>query len=432
MTPPVRPAGLIRGAIMALLCLAFLALAGAALAAPMVTTMFVTFPDAGAADAWGLAMPTAPKETITDRGFCWSTAPSPSKNCGSAGSGAGFFGLPLTGIKSGYTFYVRAYAVTALGVTYGNQIAFHLPPPFVPTAVTADPEPTGPTTAILGGEATHEGHAEVLERGVCWSTSPLPDFHDNCRVMGAGLGSFAQEIEGFEPGVKYHVRAYAASDIGTGWGQEKVFATSQDDPPNVTTTAPYSETDVSALSGGHVTNQGSSPVSARGVCWSSSPIPTVADARTEDGSGLGQFHSFLTGLEPLTEYYVRAYATNGAGTSYGKEYKFKTVHPTYPKVHTVGALEVFDDSALVQGEIILTGDATADERGFCWSETPQPTIADNAVLEGGSGAGLYQAMLGGLRPEKLYYARAFAKNPYGVFYGHIIYFKTRFSKYPAR
>jgi hypothetical protein len=307
-----------------------------------------------------------------------------------------------------------------------------LPPPFEPTAVTSEPVVTGPNTAVLGGEATHEGHAEVLERGVCWSKSPLPDFHDNCVAMGSGLGSFAQEIDGFEPGVKYYVRAYAASDIGTGWGQDKAFSTNEDETPKVSTTAPYNETDVSALSGGHVTHEGSSPVTRRGVCWSTAPGPTINDSRTEDGSGLGQFHSFVTGLEPLTEYYLRAYASNSAGTSYGEEYKFKTVHPTYPKVSTVGALEVYDDSALMQGEVVLTGDATADERGFCWSETPKPTIAENVVLEGGSGAGLYQAILSGLRPERLYYARAFARNQYGVFYGHIIYFKTNFSKYPAR
>jgi hypothetical protein len=428
-----RLTGLILGVF---LCAALSLLPFPARAAPpaMVVTLTVTFPAKDSADAWGMVMLNDPKDSITDRGFCWSTTPSPSKNCGSAGSGVGFFGLPLSGIKSGYTFYVRAYAVTSAGTTFGNQVSFTLPPPFIPEAVTADPAPTGSTTAVLGGEVTREGHAPVLDRGVCWATQPLPDFHDNCRSMGSGLGSFSREIDGFTPGVIYYVRAYGESDIGTGWGQDKAFSTNDPahDLPTVTTTAPYGETDVSALSGGYVTHGGDTPVTACGVCWSTSPGPTVNDSHTADGSGLGQFHSAITGLDPLTEYYVRAYAVNSAGTGYGAEYKFTTVHPTYPSVGTVGIVEIYDDSALVSGEVVLTGDATADERGFCWSQTPQPLVSDNTALAEGSGAGMFQVMLTGLRPETVYYARAYAKNPYGVFYGHIIHFKTMFSKYPAR
>lgn len=441
MTPPLssplKQCMISCSAILLFMCLALLARAGVASAAPtvhppLVRTLNVTFPAKDAADAWGFVLPLAHKDKITDRGFCWSTTPSPTKNCGSAGSGFGFFSLPLTGLKPGHTFYVRAYAISGYGLKYGNQLSFHLPPPFIPTVLTANPVATGPTTAILGGDATHQGHAEILERGVCWSTKPLPSFHNSCVSMGSGLGSFSGEVDGFAPGGTYHVRAYAASDLGTGWGRDKKFSTTDEEPPTVTTDAPYNETDVSALCGGNVTNEGNSPVTARGVCWSTSPNPTIGDARTSDGQGPGQFHSSITGLEPLTDYYVRAYATSDAGTSYGEEYQFKTVHPVWPNVHTVGTLAVYDDSALLQGEIVLTGDATADERGFCWSTTPQPLITDSTVLEGGSGAGLFQAMIDGLQPETLYYARAFARNQYGVFYGHIIYFKTNFSKYPAR
>jgi hypothetical protein len=419
---------------LACLCMAIMLQAGAARAAPpaLVYTLMVTFPAKDSADAWGLAMPRDPKDGITDRGFCWSTTPSPTKNCAGMGAGVGFFSLPLSGLKPGYTFYVRAYARTTLGITYGNQIAFTLPPAFIPTAVTSEPKVTGETTALLGGEATHQGHAEILERGVCWSTSPSPGFHDNCQGMGSGLGSFSQDIGWFTPEVKYYVRAYASSDIGTGWGQDRVFSTSQEDPPAVSTIAPYNETDVAALSGGHVTNTGSSPVTARGVCWSTRPNPTVDDSHTVDGQGLGQFHSAITGLEPLTDYYVRAYAVNSGGTSYGREYSFKTVHPTYPTVGTVGVAEVLDDSALLMGEVRLTGDATADQRGFCWSTSAQPLVGDNVKLDQGSGAGDFQVMIEGLKPETLYYARAFASNQYGTFYGHIVRFRTTFCPYPCR
>ena len=79
----------------------------------------------------------------------------------------------------------------------------------------------------------------------------------------------------------------------------------------------------SAVSGGNITAQGNTPVTARGVCWSTSPNPTVAlTTKTTDGAGTGIFISNITGLTLLTIYYVRAYATNSWGTSYGNELSF--------------------------------------------------------------------------------------------------------------
>ncbi len=94
--------------------------------------------------------------------------------------------------------------------------------------------------------------------------------------------------------------------------------------PTVTTTSITSITSTSASGGGNVTSQGSSSVTARGVCWSTSENPTIAGSKTVDGSGTGSFTSSITGLSASTMYYVRAYATNGAGTSYGSQVSFTT------------------------------------------------------------------------------------------------------------
>jgi uncharacterized protein (TIGR02145 family) len=67
-------------------------------------------------------------------------------------------------------------------------------------------------------------------------------------------------------------------------------------------------------------------VSARGVVYGTSPNPTLSNNFTIDGIGMGSFTSVLTGLSPLTTYYVRAYATNGVGTSYGNEFDFTTIN----------------------------------------------------------------------------------------------------------
>src|SRR5512133_1016745 len=92
------------------------------------------------------------------------------------------------------------------------------------------------------------------------------------------------------------------------------------------TTAPASElTLVSARTGGNITDDGNADITARGVCWSATENPKVSDKKTSDGTGSGSFSSQLTGLTEGTVYYVRAYATNIEGTSYGNQISFTSV-----------------------------------------------------------------------------------------------------------
>ncbi len=78
--------------------------------------------------------------------------------------------------------------------------------------------------------------------------------------------------------------------------------------------------------GGNVTSDGGSMVSARGVVYGTSSNPTLSNNFTSNGTGTGSFTSVLSGLSPVTTYYVRAYATNGVGTSYGNEFVFTTIN----------------------------------------------------------------------------------------------------------
>jgi uncharacterized protein (TIGR02145 family) len=83
-------------------------------------------------------------------------------------------------------------------------------------------------------------------------------------------------------------------------------------------------TGTTATSGGNITNNGGTSVTQRGVVWSTSPNPTTANSLSSAGSGSGSYTSNLTGLNSNTTYYVRAYATNSAGTAYGNELSFTT------------------------------------------------------------------------------------------------------------
>ena len=102
--------------------------------------------------------------------------------------------------------------------------------------------------------------------------------------------------------------------------------------PTVNTGEVSEVLETTAVCGGEVTADGGAPVTARGVCWSTLQNPTVDDSHTVDGSGTGSFTSNITGLTAGTTYYVRAYATNSAGTAYGDEVSFIT-EATTPIVH---------------------------------------------------------------------------------------------------
>lgn len=94
--------------------------------------------------------------------------------------------------------------------------------------------------------------------------------------------------------------------------------------PTVTTTAISNIGRLTASSGGNVTADGGASVTARGVCWNTSTDPTTSNSKTTDGTGTGTFTSSITSLSPNTLYYVRAYATNSVGTSYGSNISFRT------------------------------------------------------------------------------------------------------------
>jgi hypothetical protein len=95
--------------------------------------------------------------------------------------------------------------------------------------------------------------------------------------------------------------------------------------PTVTSKFPASFiTGSTARSGGAIENDGGSEVIFRGVCWHTSPNPTIKNSKTIDGKGIGSFTSVITGLKQKTTYYLRSYATNDVGTSYGNEIIFTT------------------------------------------------------------------------------------------------------------
>ncbi len=154
-----------------------------------------------------------------------------------------------------------------------------------------------------------------------------------CSSDGTGEGNFTVSITGLSPHNTYYVRAYAVNKAGTGYGEEQSFSTVT---APIVITADVSNIKATTVScGGDVTDDGGSTVTARGVCWSKSPVQqTLRVLKTlrvsseaicsSEGTGEGAFTHSITGLTPDTTYYIRAYAVNIIGKVYGDEISFKT------------------------------------------------------------------------------------------------------------
>ena len=360
--------------------------------------------------------------TVKARGLCWSTHQNPTiqDSITIDGLGLGTFTSSILRLTPGTVYYFRAYAINNIGTGYGNQVtatATAVLPAITTTSVLA----VTSTTVSIGGVITYDGGALISARGVCWSTSQNPTLADSKTTDGTGPSSFTSSITGLTPGMTYYIRAYATNSIGTVYGGQ-VSTTTTAILPTLTTTAFSAVTPTTATGGGNVTNDGGASVSVRGVCWSTSTNPTIADNKTDNGTGTGSFTSAITGLKSGTTYYFKAYATNSIGTAYGNQVTTMTI-PIPLIVFTTPASAITATTATSGGNIIDGGSSNITSRGVCWSTSQNPTLADNKTNDG-TGAGSFTSSITGLTPGTTYYIRAFGTNSNGTLYAPQVSFTS--------
>jgi uncharacterized protein (TIGR02145 family) len=307
-------------------------------------------------------------------------------------------------------------------ITAGNQVYTD---GFIPTITTTPVSAITGSSATSGGTITNDGGGTIQGSGIVWATTANPTVANNVIFNGASNVTFNINITGLNPGTTYYVRAFATTSSGTSYGNEISFTTLAV-LPTLSTTGISQLARNTAVSGGNITSNGGANVTARGVCWSTSPNPTIAlTTKTVDGSGNAIFTSNLTTLTAGTTYFVRAYATNVAGTDYGNELSFTTLAAILPTLTTSAVTSITSTTAISGGTVTDNGGGVITARGIVWGTTTNPTIGTNqGITTDGNSIGIFTSNLTNLIPFSAYYVRAYSTNAAGTAYGNEISFNA--------
>ncbi|WP_317897975.1 DUF1566 domain-containing protein [Aurantibacillus circumpalustris] len=288
--------------------------------------------------------------------------------------------------------------------------------PVLPTVVTSPVTSITTSSALCGGEVITDGGSPILDRGLTWGTAPNPIYAQAGNFStndGSGTGKFISNMVNGNPpncilpGTTYFVRAWARNSDGIAYGNEQTFTTPSPSLATITTATISAITETSAVSGGDVISDGGAPVLSKGVCWSTSPNPTSdLSTKSMDGGSIGLFTSNLLNLLSNTTYYVRAYATNSIGTSYGNEIIFTTnlgVGDSYQGGVIAYVLQPGDTGYDVNTQHGIIAAATDQSASAPWALTLTSTGANAQTIGSGKnntnaivsnqGAGTYAAAL---------------------------------------
>ena len=238
---------------------------------------------------------------LKEKGFCIAQTPNPTikENSVLVDSGSAAYSGLLKNLWADTLYYIRAYASNATGTGYGNAVEVKTQAGFCPVLQTIAPVlSNGDKDLASGGNILDDGGYPITAKGICWSDQPGPVAGPGTSSNeGPGSENFISRLKNLQPGKTYFIRAYATNAKGTCYGEEK---RNRLEIPVISTNAISNISFNQANSGGNISSDGGSPITSRGVCWSTAPNPTTnGNTKTQEGTGSGNFNSLINSLIKL-------------------------------------------------------------------------------------------------------------------------------------
>lgn len=370
---------------------------------------------------------------VTHHGFCWSRQDAPTtanaQKCdlGDLQAPRDFNYTP-SNLEPNTTYYVRAYAENAEGISYSNQMKMETKgTPEKPTVETSTITGITDIQAQANGNLLKVGNdAGVTQYGHVWSTRANPTTDDQKTQLGSTkqTGAFTSTLTGLSPNQTYHVRAYAINAIGTAYGEDVTFTTSTGQvflQTDGVTDITHNAATCTAI----ITQTGGNTIKERGVCWATTANPTVTAQRAASTDTGNTFTVRMTGLATETTYHVRAYVQTEKGeTFYGNDLQFQTTHEiTLPTLAATQVSEVGLSKVTLSSAVTGDGRGTVSDAGFCYSLNATPTVNDTRVSCGQTN-GTFGKTVTGLKEHTTYHVRSYAVNEAGTAYGVEVTFTT--------
>ncbi len=340
---------------------------------PQITSDSVIDLHAGYATGVGTIVSNGNQDVIR-AGFCWNRVGNPTidDSYATVSDSIGTFQVQMNALFGGWNYYCRAFVEVPSSMFYGDELTFTTMVP----QMTLDNIPLSNFGETAIGEESIEQSFVVsgeylmgdiiLDAPPGFNISLTSEESRRTRVDGLSTSSPHREFTDYlsltpideqVPETIIYVRfeptelvTYEDNIVCCGINLDNQYVEVSGtgvDYPLVDTAEVNGITSTSAISGGIILQDNNSTVTAAGVCWSTSSMPTIMNDHTSENISLGSFVSELTNLNPDDTYYVRAYATNGAGTSYGTQVTFDTAPgPSF----TISVTSLPDYGNIVVGE----------------------------------------------------------------------------------
>lgn len=279
---------------------------------------------------------------IEEKGFCLGKSAGPTIKdktiiCGS-GSSSFMVEIPIADLDVSSTYFIRPYAINSKGTGYGKEFSVATSDglAIVKTGFYSfrydygmswlyDIGDIGATFVEMWGYLDNDNGFKVSERGFCWDTNGNPTIESNVRYIGGGEeGNYSLLIKDLKPNTQYFFRAYARNENGVSYGNVASFTTEDGKPTVETTNVRYGATILECH--GNVFDDAEFPILRKGFCYSTHESPTLMDSVvTSSSKDTGEYTITIDGLEEGTTYYVKAFAENQQGISYGAEIEITTM-----------------------------------------------------------------------------------------------------------